>query len=336
LPTIGSRPGPFGGNPAFGFWHASCIFVVSRKQLLRENFMNTNIRMPPLRALRAFQVAARHLSFKLAAEELFITPSAVSHQVKKLEDHLGIDLFVRKTRALELTAPGKNYFEFLDTMFTRLQTETHQLRAEYGRTMIRMCLPPLFSSELFMPRMEALQTIMPGTDIRISTQPSLMKIHPAEADLSILLGNDEWEGLTTYPLFTRRLVITTAPSLAQKVGAGSFADLDGQTLIVHESRPNAWSNWAKFIGAAAPTAGNILRFDSKTSVIQAAAQGLGFAIVSLPMSQRWFDNGELLRVFDTEWVTDESFYLAHRPDELNRPEVVELIRWVIDEFQHDG
>lgn len=289
-----------------------------------------------MRSLRAFQLAARHLSFKLAAEELFITPSAVSHQVKNLEDFLDIDLFIRKTRALELTAPGKNYFDFLDAMFTRLQTETHQLRAEYGRTMIRVCLPPLFASEIFMPQMEALQSIMPDTDIRISTQPSLMKVHPAEADLSILLGNDEWEDLTTYALFRRRLVIAAAPSLSKKVDKSSFASLNGQTLIVHESRPNAWSNWAKHIGRPAPQAGNILRFDSKTAVIQAATQGLGFAIVSLPMSERWFQNGDLEKVFETEWITDENFYLAHRPDELNRPEVVDLIDWVIREFQHDS
>ncbi len=289
-----------------------------------------------MRSLRAFQLAARHLSFKLAAEELFITPSAVSHQVKNLEDFLDIDLFIRKTRALELTAPGKNYFDFLDSMFTRLQTETHQLRAEYGRTMIRVCLPPLFASEIFMPQMEALQSIMPDTDIRISTQPSLMKVHPAEADLSILLGNDEWNDLTTYALFRRRLVIAAAPSLSKKVDKSSFASLNGQTLIVHESRPNAWSNWAKHIGRPAPQAGNILRFDSKTAVIQAATQGLGFAIVSLPMSERWFQNGDLEKVFETEWITDENFYLAHRPDELNRPEVVDLIDWVIREFQHDS
>lgn len=298
--------------------------------------MNTNKRMPPMRSLRAFQLAARHLSFKLAAEELFITPSAVSHQVKNLESFMGIDLFIRKTRALELTAPGKNYFEFLDSMFTRLQTETHQLRAEYGRTMIRMCLPPLFASEIFMPKMEALQAIMPDTDIRISTQPSLMKVHPTEADLSILLGSDEWVDLTTYPLFTRRVVITSSPALANKIDTSSFASLNGQTLIVHESRPNAWSNWAKHIGRPAPKAGNILRFDSKTAVIQAATQGLGFAIVSLPMSERWFKTGALKKVFDTEWVTDEKFYLAHRPDEQNRPGVGELIQWVIKEFQQDS
>jgi len=298
--------------------------------------MSTTNRMPSLRSLRAFQVAGRHLSFKLAAEELCLTASAVSHQVKNLENFLDIELFVRKTRALEFTDPGSNYFEFLDTMFTRLQMETHQLRAEYGRKMVRLCLPPFFASELFLPKMDALQTMMPDTDIRISTQPSLMKVHPAEADLSVLLGNDDWPELTTYPLFARRLVIVAAPSQLKKIDRSCFKSLNGQTLIVHENRPNAWSNWAKTINAAAPQAGNILRFDSMSAVVQAAAQGLGFAIVSLPMSKNWLDSGALQQVFETVWITDERFYLAHRAEEQNRPEVVEFIKWLIQEFQHDG
>jgi len=298
--------------------------------------MSTTPRMPSLRSLRAFQVAGRHLSFKLAAEELCLTASAVSHQVKNLEEFLGIELFVRKTRALEFTAPGSNYFEYLDTMFMRLQMETQQLRAEYGRKMIRLCLPPFFASELFLPKMEALQTMMPDTDIRISTQPSLMKDHPAEADLSVLLGNDDWPDLITYPMFARRLVIVASPSQLKKTDPKSFKSLNGQTLIVHENRPKAWINWAKTIDAPKPKAGNILRFDSMSAVVQAAAQGLGFAIVSLPMSRKWLDSGALQQVFKAEWTTDEYFYLAHRSEEQNRPEVTELIHWFIKEFQHDG
>ncbi|MBT8070578.1 MAG: LysR family transcriptional regulator [Gammaproteobacteria bacterium] len=298
--------------------------------------MSTTNRMPSLRSLRAFQVAARHLSFKLAAEELCLSASAVSHQVRNLESFLDLELFTRKTRALELTAPGRSYFEFLDSMFTRLQMETHQLRAEYGRKMIRLCLPPFFASELFLPKMDMLHRIMPDTDIRITTQPSLMKIHPAEADLSVLLGNGDWESLTTYPLFARRLVIAAAPTQLKRFDRSSFASLNGKTLIVHENRPNAWTNWAMEIDLPEPSAGNILRFDSMSSVVQAAAQGLGFAIIPLPMSQNWFKTGTLVKVFDTEWVTDEQFHLAHREEELNRPEVIEFIQWVKQEFKNDG
>src|SRR5210317_1204216 len=106
--------------------------------------MNKQKKLPSLRSLRGFQVAGKHLSFKLAADELYITASAVSHQVKSLEGFLGIDLFIRKTRALEFTEPGRTYFEFLDSMFARLETETHQLWSQYGRGMIRLCVPPFF------------------------------------------------------------------------------------------------------------------------------------------------------------------------------------------------
>ena len=295
--------------------------------------MGATNKMPSLRALRAFQVAGRHLSFKLAADELCLTASAVSHQVKNLEAFLEIELFVRKTRALEFTAPGRKYFDFLDGMFARLQVETHQLWAEYGRKMIRLCVPPFFASEVLLPKMDALHTIMPDTDIRVSTQPSLMKVHPAEADLSILLGNGDWPELVTYPLFGRRLVVAAAPALMKTFDSSSFASLNGQTLIVHENRPNAWSNWARALEIPAPTAGNILRFDSMSAVVQATAQGLGFAIVSWPLSANWFHNGALQRVFDTEWVTDEHFYLAHRADEQEHPDIANLIEWITREIQ---
>jgi DNA-binding transcriptional LysR family regulator len=177
---------------------------------------------------------------------------------------------------------------------------------------------------------------MPETDIRVTTQTSLMKVHPAEADLSILLGEaDDWPDLVTYPLFTRRLVVAAAPSLLSGFNRKQYDSLDGKTLIVHENRPNAWANWSKALNAPAPRAGKILRFDSMSTVVQAAARGLGFAIVSWPLSERWFDSGELVRVFDTEWITDEYFFLAHRPAEQNRPDISQAVDWLLQELARD-
>ena len=297
--------------------------------------MNTKQRMPSLRSLRAFQVAGRHLSFKLAAEELCLTASAISHQVKSLEEFLDMNLFVRKTRALDFTEPGRKYFDFLDGMFSRLEMETHQMWAQYGRRMIRLCVPPFFANEILLPNLHDFQAIMPDTDIRVSTQHSLVREHSAETDLSILLGSGDWPGLVTYPLFARRLVVAGAPSLLKGFDSSSFKSLDGQTLIVHENRPHTWSNWAKALDIEAPTAGKVLRFDSMSTVVQAAAQGLGFAVVSWPLSKNWFQSGALQRAFETEWITDEHFYLAHRPEESERADIVKLIDWVISEFQSD-
>ena len=295
--------------------------------------MNMTRKLPSLRSLRGFQVAGRHLSFKLAAEALYLTPSAVSHQVKQLESFLGLDLFVRKTRALEFTEPGRKYFDFLDGMFSRLETETHQLWAQYGRGMIRLCVPPFFANEILLPKLHDFQSIMPDTDIRVSTQQSLVKEHLAETDLSVLLGSGDWPDLVTYPLFARRLVVAAAPSVLKDFDSSTFKSLDGRTLIVHENRPRAWSNWAKALEIETPTAGKVLRFDSMSTVVQAAAQGLGFAIVSWPLSKNWFRSGALQKVFETEWITDEQFYLAHRPEESERLDVVNLVNWIISEFQ---
>jgi LysR family glycine cleavage system transcriptional activator len=310
--------------------HQSLLF-----QQVNAIAMNMTKKMPSLRSLRGFQVAGKHLSFKLAANELFVTGSAVSHQVKTLESFLGLDLFIRKTRALEFTEPGRKYFEFLDSIFARLETETHQLWAQYGRGMIRLCVPPFFANEILLPKLLDFQAVMPDTDIRVSTQHSLVKEHSAETDLSILLGSGDWPNLVTYQLFARRLVVAGSPSLLKGFDRSSFESLNGQTLIVHENRPHAWSNWAKALEIEAPTAGKVLRFDSMSTVVQAAAQGLGFAIVSWPLSKNWFQSGALQRVFETEWVTDEHFYLAHRPEETERLDIVNLIEWIIREFQSD-
>lgn len=296
---------------------------------------NTTTRMPSLKALRAFQVAGRHLSFKLAADELCITASAVSHQIKNLEAFLDINLFVRKTRALELTSPGKIYFEFLDGMFARLEAETHQLRAEYGRSVIRLCVPPFFASELLLPKLSEFKSLMQGTDIRVMTQPSMMKVHPADADLSILLGAGDWPDLQTIPLFSRRVMTACSPGLKEKFGFSSYSDLDGRTLIVHENRPQSWVNWAKALGIPPPRAGQIYRFDSMSAVVQAAAEGHGVALVSWPLSQRWFESGALVRALGDQVETKEKFYVAHRAEERDREEVARLAEWIVDEFQLD-
>ncbi len=292
--------------------------------------------MPSLRALRAFQVAGRHLSFKLAADELYLTPSAVSHQVRNLESFLGIDLFFRKTRALELTGAGQKYHDFLDKMFERLESETRQLLTEYGRQIIRLCVPPFFANELLLPRLKAFQALMPDTDVRIATQPSLMKEHPSDADLSILLGSGEWPELVTYPLFPRRIVTACSPALKKKAGFSGYSDLDGQTLIVHENRPYSWVNWAQALDIRPPKAGKIFRFDSMAAVVHAAAEGLGVALVSWPLSKSWFESGALVCALDGEVETGEQFFLAHRPEEQDRSEVMEIIDWILEEFRLDG
>lgn len=292
-------------------------------------------RLPPLRSLRAFQVAGDHLSLKKAAAELYVTPSAVSHQVRKLESFLGFDLFLRRTRALDFTDAGKHYHEFLSGMFARLEAETHQIRAEFGRRIVRLCVPPFFAQELLMPKLEEAQALMPDTDIRLFMQPSLMKEHPADADLSILLGVGDWPGLEAIPLIRRRILTACSPGFMKKNRIRRYRDLDGLTLIVHENRPNSWENWARAVNTTPPRPRKVLRFDSMSAVVQAAAQGLGVAIVSWPISERWFRDASLVPALNDRVVTDEHFHLACRPEDAEREDVSALRDWIVAEFSRD-
>jgi LysR family glycine cleavage system transcriptional activator len=146
------------------------------------------MRLPSLKFLKTFQVAARLQSFKAAAEELFVTPSAISHQIKALEEQLGVSLFQRGVRTLTLTDAGRNYLEHINDIFSKLESVTEQLQVRYGRTIIRLNVPSFFANELLLPRLASFSQAREETDIRIETTFSAPKTHPPEADLSIVVG----------------------------------------------------------------------------------------------------------------------------------------------------
>ncbi|MBT8070271.1 MAG: hypothetical protein KJO80_07545, partial [Gammaproteobacteria bacterium] len=152
---------------------------------------------------------------------------------------------------------------------------------------------------------------------------------------SILLGAGDWPDLETVPLFSRIIMTACSPELKDKFGFSSFSDLDGRTRIVHENRPRSWENWAKALGIAAPEAGKVYRFDSMAAVVQAAAQGHGVALVSWPLSERWFKSGELVHALGDKVETGEKFFVAYRAEDYEREEVAKLIDWIIVTFQSD-
>ncbi len=158
------------------------------------------MRLPSFKFLKTFQVAARLQSFKAAAEELFVTPSAVSHQIKALEERLGVALFERGVRTLTLTDAGAHYLEHINDIFAKLESVTEQLQVRYGRTIIRLNVPPFFANELLLPRLASFSQAREETDIRIETTFATTKTHPPEADLSIVVGAGPWEGLTVHEL----------------------------------------------------------------------------------------------------------------------------------------
>lgn len=294
------------------------------------------MRLPPLNNLRTFQVAGRHLSFTRAGDELSITPSAVSHQIKTLEACLGLPLFRRLTRALEFTEAGKQYFDFLDTMFFRLASETQQLSTDYSRKIVRLCVPPFFAEAAILPRLGSYEEATVQTDIRVATQSSTIDEVSPDADISILLGNPQHHGHETNRLFEQKVIVACSVDYLAEHPMRSFSDLNGQTLLVHDKNPDAWGAWSKSVGIKAPVPRKQIRSDSMSAIVRAAQQGLGVALVSWPLGRGCFDDESLVRVFDEEVGTGKFFYVSIHSTDMRRPEVARLRDWIIKEFDNYG
>src|SRR5450755_1212445 len=206
------------------------------------------MRLPSLKFLKTFQVAAKLQSFKAAAEELFVTPSAVSHQIKALEEQLGVALFERGVRTLTLTDAGSLYLEHINEIFAKLEKVTEQLQVRYGRTIIRLNVPPFFANELLLPRLSSFSQAREETDIRIETTFAAPKTHPPEADLSIVVGAGPWDGLIVHELFAQSFIAAASAPFLNDHPIRQYIDMNGKTLLVHEERREAWERWAAGLG----------------------------------------------------------------------------------------
>ncbi len=289
------------------------------------------MRLPSLKFLKTFQVAARLQSFKAAAEELFVTPSAVSHQIKALEEQLGVALFERGVRTLTLTDAGAHYLEHINDIFSKLESVTEQLQVRYGRTIIRLNVPPYFANELLLPRLASFSQAREETDIRIETTFSAPKTHPPEADLSIVVGSGPWDGLTVHELFAQSFIAACSPAFLLENRIDTYADLNGKTLLLHEERREAWERWAMGLGIEPIKPNRLVRLDTMSAVVLAAEQGVGVALVPSRLSADRFVAGGLVKLFDAELTTNESYVLLHRPEDRKREDLQELTQWILSE-----
>ena len=288
------------------------------------------MRTPSLKAINTFQIAARHSSFAVAADELCITPSAVSHQIKTLETALGLPLFSRSARALALTDAGARYLEQIDDLFMRLDAVTEQLRARFGRSSVRLHVPAYFASEMLLPRLSEFAKLHAGIDLRIETQGAHGRAHVAEADISVVVGSGPWNGLIAHPLFAQSLVPAASPELLAEKPVNAYEDLNSHTLLVHEARRDDWDRWAANVGLKTLNPAQIVRIDSMSAATRAAEKSIGIALLPAELSRRKFTSGRLARVFDDELVTQEDYTLLVRAEDENRDDIRALCAWLIE------
>lgn len=281
-----------------------------------------------IRGLVVFCAAARYLSFKMAADDLFITPSAVSHQIKALEDLMGAPLFERRTRAIVLTPIGAALYSQTSPLLSSLDAVANSFLAKsQERRVLRISLPQFFASEMLIPRLEQFTKAHPALDIHVDTTEGREQDFPSQGDAAVMLLRHEPKGFCKYPLFGLELVPACSPEFAAERGLDTPAALRGCTLIIHKSRPDAWSDWFKATKIQMTTQPRIIEVDSMFAVARAAERGLGVALVPLPLADAWLRSGALITLFDTTLHTGDRYYFVHRLKDAEDPDIVTLARW---------
>ncbi|MEH6597393.1 MAG: LysR family transcriptional regulator [Colwellia polaris] len=285
----------------------------------------------PIRGLRSFCVASKCLSFKHAASQLFLTPSAVSHQIKQLETQLGIVLFNRGTRTIELTSAGKQFYQSIQPIITQLESTITEFTQKQQNQTIVISLPEFFASELFIPRLSQWSEENPTINLQLETVKSGSE--PSQsADLSIVLANGKPNAKIVEELFPIRYAPACNKKLYKKLKNSGFDALKTTPLILHRSRPWSWHQWADKNNIDDFDPKQIIQFDSMFGVARAAQQGMGIALVPLPMSKAWFSEELLVKLFDEELNTNDKYYLIQHENMDNHAELTLFAKWVKESF----
>ena len=285
-----------------------------------------------LRGLRSFCVAAEHESFREAADKLFVTASAVSHQIKNLEDELGQKLFERTGRSLVLTGPGRLLLDDIKPLIMRLDEVAARHRVTSTRSNLSISVQPFFGSELFIPKLPGFTRNHPDIDIKVDTNDESAEKHPASADVSIRVFRSAPEGLSCDRLFPLRLIPAASPDLCRKITVDEKWTASDVPLLVHDSRPTAWRQWARSSGIDMPRDTSIIRLDSMIAIARAAERGLGAALVPVQLSDAWFESGSLVPLSDHVLLTPDAYYFVCRVDDAANETIQTLRAWVLQNF----
>ena len=285
----------------------------------------------PIRGLRSFCIAAKCLSFKHAASQLFLTPSAVSHQIKQLEQQLGQQLFKRQTRAIELTSAGKQFYDAVSPLIHDLEATIAKFSQDKVNKTITVSLPEFFASELFVPQLSEWAKDNPEIDLQLETVKAKHQSKKS-VDLSIVLASNQPNTGIVHELFPIRYVPACNKSLYSQWAAHGYDALNQVPLILHQARPWAWHQWADRLNINNFDPMQIIQFDSMFGVARAAQQGMGIALVPLPISRTWFSEQLLVRLFDRELITNDKYFLVQHEGIDCADERQWFAQWVVKKF----
>ncbi|MGD8326295.1 MAG: transcriptional regulator GcvA [Sphingomonadales bacterium] len=288
----------------------------------------------PLNALRVFDAAARHLSFKNAADELAVTPAAVSQQIRALEDYLGVVLFRRQGRGLELTEDAKKSLPALRSGFERFEEAVRVLQAPQRSSTLTISVAPSFASKWLLPRIERFYGSAPNMDVRIQASNQLVNFAEENVDLAIRYGAGDYPDLVVEKLIEEHVFPVCAPSFLEANGGLKDARSLANTTLIHddssEEDPSCptWGMWLRAAGVEVDDIQRGLHFNQSNMAIEAAALGKGVALAKQMIAADDLASGRLVKPFEAVQPVDFAYFLVAPAPQWRAKKVQNFVEWL--------
>jgi len=293
-------------------------------------------RLPPLNALRAFEAAARHLNFSRAADELSVTPGAVSQQIQNLEDYIGAALFKRTPKGLLLTDAAQIALPALREAFDRLGEAASMLTAAVDGRRLTVSVAPSFAAKWLVPRLGRFETAHPQVDVWVSAGMELVDFANGEVDVAIRYGGGRYPGLEVHRLMRESVIAVASPEMMASNALNTLEDLKHHVLL-HDGSPDAdescpdWSMWLAARGVKDIDGQRGPRFNQSSLVIEAAVQGRGIALAKRTLAQADLDAERLVTPFEISTDVDFAYHLVYPKAKGRLPQVKAFVTWLTDE-----
>ncbi|TSC34340.1 LysR substrate-binding domain-containing protein [Corallococcus sp. Z5C101001] len=283
--------------------------------------------LPPLNALRAFEAAARHSSFKAAAAELYVTPTAISHQVRQLEAYLGVRVLDRTPRSVSLTPAGAELYEAVAAGFTDISRVVSRLRQGPTPVTLTLSATPGFLSQWLVPRLDGVRRLLPDIELRLHAGDAPVVLKAGEVDVAIRYGKGPFLGAAATALKRDAFAPVCSPSLklsrASDLRRAKLIHIDGQRV---PRPPTTWARWCAEAGVTGVNTEAGVRFTDSLHAVQSALAGQGVAIVSLLLVADALAAGLLVQPF-AKVLRGETYHFVCAPSLSTRADVVALREW---------
>ncbi|WP_152044825.1 LysR substrate-binding domain-containing protein [Aureimonas psammosilenae] len=286
--------------------------------------------LPSMSLLRAFEAAARLQSFTAAGAEINLTQSAVSRQIRALEELLGAELFVRERQSVRLTVAGEAYAREVREALGRIAGATLAFRANPGGGTLNLAILPTFGTRWLAPRLPAFLKLHPGITFNLTTRLSPFDFRLEALDAAIHFGAADWPGAELDLLMSETVVPACSPQLAERFGFGQPADLLAAPLLHLASRPDAWERWFD-LQKASPGPLRGMLFDQFATAAQAAVSNLGVALLPEFLIEDDIRRGDLVRALPLPMESTERYYLACSVTRTSYPPLAAFRRWIREE-----